>query len=94
MPTYSNIIVTSNTIVDAGYDMYLIDATNGNVIMTMFEILSDGHVMIFKRIDGGVNTVSIIPNGVETIDGNSTLDLPASSSISLVSNGGNWYTFN
>jgi len=93
MPTYAVTLVTSNTSIDPGYELYLIDATGGNIVMTLFDILADGQVMMFRRTDSTGNTVTIVCDGSETIDGNPTLDLPPSSSAKLVSFNDNWFTF-
>jgi hypothetical protein len=69
-----------------------VDTTANNVTVTLLAAnTQSGNRIIIKRISAGANTLTIDPNGAETIDGAATLSLPTQwNCATLVSNGTNW----
>lgn len=66
--------VTTNTTINK-WDYYtiLVDATSGNITITLPAVSSSANVIfIIKKIDASANTVTIDPNASELIDGNTT----------------------
>lgn len=90
---------TSSFEVDFGYTVYLIDATNQSVVVSLPNVSNkngafDGTHLYVKRYDtNGSKTVSVDPYGSQTIDGSSkTVSLEYNQTIHLVCYDGNWYT--
>lgn len=82
-------ITTNYTVVrgDAGY-LILVNTTGGNVTVSLpaLSTVGDGFVVTIKRITAGANTLTIDPNGAETIEGAATLSLPTQyQAVNLVS---------
>lgn len=77
----------------ASNTVYLVDATPGAVTVTLPAAASiTNRVYYFKKIDAGVNTVTVDPNASETIDGDTIKVLSSQySSLTIVSDGGNWF---
>jgi hypothetical protein len=71
----------------------LVDATSGNLIITLPTAVSaSGYAFNIKKIDSSVNTVMLDGNGVEVIDGTLTKIISNQySSITVQSNGTGWY---
>ena len=79
------------------YDGYLstvfIDATSGDVQVLLYSITEVlNRVIRFKRTDNSANTVTIIPDGIEVIDGAATLVLAGYGHCRLTSDATGWYT--
>lgn len=55
-----------------GYNVYYVDATAGPIIVDFPTAVANGAWYIIKKIDATANTVTLNPNGAETIDGLST----------------------
>lgn len=55
------------------------DATGGNITVALAALstYTDGHTIEVHKLDGGANTVTIDPDGAETINGAATLVLTA-----------------
>lgn len=74
----------------------LADATASafNINLLPAATAGDGYSITFIKIDNSVNAVTILPNGVEKISGQSSYVLSASgSTVTIVSDGvSNWYT--
>lgn len=82
-------VTTNYTVVrgDAGY-LILVNTTGGNVTVSLpaLSTVGDGFVVTIKRITAGANTLTIDPNGAETIEGAATLSLPTQyQAVNLVS---------
>ena len=62
--------------------LVLVDATAGNVVLTLTAsgTATDDAIYLFRRIDASANTVTIQRNGADTVEG-------AATAINLVSNG-------
>lgn len=70
----------------------LVNATAGNVAVTLPSALNTALSFVIKKTDSSANTVTVVPAGGQTIDGASTLVLGSQwMSVSLVPSGGNWY---
>ncbi len=84
--TSSYTVGTSDTVIFA-------DATGGNVTITLPAASGvSGYRFYLKRVDGSGNSVSVVPTGADTIDGQSSLSLPLQyMAIAVVSNGLAWY---
>lgn len=71
-----------------------IDATAGDITLTMHT--AEGHDRrshYIKRIDATANTVTISPTGSETLEFQTTNQLPfQGSGVEYYADGGNWYT--
>lgn len=62
--------VTTNTALTASDCLVLVDATSGNVTIDLPPALGkNGFEVIIKKIDSTANTVTVEPNGAETIEG-------------------------
>ena len=85
-------LVTGNTTVDSGWDTYLIDATGGNITMTMITPVGEGGLFTFSRIDATANTVSIVGGASENINGAATFSLLSHENVTFVSFNDQWYT--
>lgn len=85
--------VTANTTLTATDRVVLADATGGNVVLTLPTAAGQvGRLYALKRTDMAFgNTVTITPNGAETIDGNMNVQLNPLEPTTLVSDGTNWW---
>lgn len=86
--------VTSSKVADK--DVTLVDATGGNVVITLPEnggTVGSGRTMVVKRTDSSTNTVSIARQTADTIDGSaSSVQLyHTNESLTFVSNGADWF---
>lgn len=69
-PSFSTRTITTDTTLTSSDYLVLVDATAGNVIVTLpASDTKEGYQIIVKKIDVSVNTVTIEPDGSETIDG-------------------------
>ena len=70
----------------------LADSTLGNITINLPTVGSEtGRVYIIKNT-GTANTVTITPNGVQTIDGNPTLALTTMQKATIICDGVAWWT--
>lgn len=70
--TYSKNLVntTPYTIVPtSGYNVYNVDATAGAIVVNFPTAVANAAWYVVKKIDSSLNTVTLTPNGIETIDG-------------------------
>jgi hypothetical protein len=73
----TKITAATYTVVDDD-DIILLDATSNNVTVTLQAVANrNGRALIFKRIDGSANTVTIQRSGTDTIDGGPSVTLSA-----------------
>jgi hypothetical protein len=69
---YTKILVntTPYTIVPtSGYNVYNVDASAGAVVLNFPTAVANAAWYVVKKIDSSLNTVTLTPNGAETIDG-------------------------
>ena len=77
----------------AGTVLSLCDATSGNIIANLPAASTcSGMFYTVKKIDSSANTVTVDPNGSDTIDGGLTAVINYQyTSVTIVSNGSTWY---
>lgn len=86
--------ITSSASIDENFENYLIDATSGNITLTLPDIYTEGIDFTFKREDSTGNTVTLQPYSVSnTIEGTTSLLLAVSECVRLVSYDTNWNVF-
>jgi len=91
--------ITTSTTLSTLSDVYLIDASGGNITITLPLITADGTQYTLTRIDTTTNTVTIQGTSGQTLNGVASIALFKSSTISLQSFGVDvgetpykWYT--
>lgn len=73
-------------------EVILADASGGSLTLTLPTAASNTNLYVIKKIDSSSNTVTIDTTSSQTIDGGSTAVIRVQyASISLVSNGSNWF---
>ena len=83
---------TANYTIIDGDAIILVDASAGEVIITMPAITLQNNYINIKKIDTTVNRVLIVTPGAETIDGDVEVDITAVyESLQFVSDGSNWF---
>lgn len=90
--TFAGKAVTQNYTVLATDHMIFVNATNGNITVTLPTAVGIiGRQYIIKRVDGSANSVIIDPNASETIEGDSNKSLTDQCSVVIVSDNNNWW---
>ena len=90
--TFAGKAVTQNYTVLATDHMIFVNASAGNITITLPTASGIiGRQYIIKRVDGTVNSVTIDPNASETIEGSATKSLMDQSSVVIVSDNSNWW---
>ena len=93
----SNVYITSITTtsaVDPGFNIYLIDATNNNITLTLPSITSDGFYFMFRRIDtASSNTVTLEGDDPvnETIDNLQSISFAPGDELAVASLNNVWW---
>jgi hypothetical protein len=74
-------------------EVVLVDATSGNKIVNLPPAsTSDGYKVVVKKTDASAFTVTIEPDGAETIDGGSNAVITQENvSLTLICNGSAWF---
>lgn len=86
-------LINNDSVVDMGWDHYLVDASANSISLTFDTIISDGMSFIIARIDTNAsNTVTAVGESGELIDGNAIISLEVGQKVKLVSYNGQWYT--
>lgn len=93
--TYSHSVESVNNVSGdhtvAGESFIIVDAANTDVTITLPELQNGRHLTI-KKIDETSNTVTIVPNGSETIDGGANVIITTQwTSVTLQAIEENWY---
>lgn len=71
--TNVNFAASPYTIVPTdGIHIYQVDCTGGNIIINFPSAVGNTATYGIKKIDSSANTITLTPNGVETIDGSAT----------------------
>lgn len=91
-----DLISTNTTLSETiGLNTKLIDATSGNITITLPTAVSNVAAFIIKKVDSSTNTVTIDGNASETIDGDLTLTIyDQYNYIEIISDGTNWKVIN
>jgi len=90
--TFAGKAVTQNYTVLATDHMIFVNASGGNVTITLPTASGIiGRQYIIKRVDSSVNSVTIDPNASETIEGSSSKSLTDQCSVVIVSDNSNWW---
>jgi hypothetical protein len=88
-------LVTEDYIVDYYVDVILFDTTAGDIEVQLRQsVYSDGKVLILKKIDASVNSVTITPFDVEQIDGESSLEITTNDAIHILATSVGWIVIN
>ena len=91
MSTRAVTYCTQTCDVDEGFDTYIVDATNGNVTLTLPNITTDGIYFSFNRVDSSGHTVTVEGNSSQqTIDGNATKSFASGEKDAMVSINNVW----
>lgn len=85
--------VTGNTTVQAADDVILVDATAGNLTVTLSLGSSRSMDVTIKKIDATNNGVTVIPTSPDTIDGKANYMLTTATmpSVTLTPSANGWY---
>ena len=83
--------VTSSETIDLGYDTFLVDATGGNITVTIPTSPGDGSNFMISRIDSSSNTVTVVPTSAD-INGSSSVSLGVNENAKLGASNGDWWT--
>jgi hypothetical protein len=88
-------IISSDTTLGQGHLICLVDASAANRTITLPDATLSANgdrVYTIKKIDSSTNTVTIDPNGSQTIDGQTTFVIGTQYQfIKIVAEAGNWY---
>lgn len=84
--------ISGNMLVDTGDDTYIVDGSSSNYTITLPEIKSDGIKYSFKRTDSTGNIITISGTNGQTIDSNTSIQLPPETNINLQSYNFKWYS--
>jgi hypothetical protein len=71
----TRLVTADYTVTPRDYEI-TVDATDGNVLLTLPAALQTGQTLRIKRIDGSANGVAVAPSGTDKIDGDSFVLLP------------------
>lgn len=71
------------------YDYYLLDASAGNISITL-PVLYDGSYIQLHRIDTTSNTITLLPQSGETLNGTTSVLFPINRYAQCVKIGSNW----
>lgn len=86
-----NISASGNHTADLSDHSFFLNTTLGGQTIDLPTASSaSGLIYVFKRITGG-NTVTIDPNGAETVEGTATHVISTSTPVRIQSNGSAWY---
>lgn len=90
--TYTMTVNTS-TLMETGYNVYIIDATSNDIALTLPTIVCDGMNFLIRRIDSNANNIiTLVSQSGELIDGTSSKLLNPNGNIQINSNGNQWHT--
>jgi hypothetical protein len=81
--------ITSDTTLDNGYQIDLLDASGGSFTVTLFNIDGDGDEVYLSRVDNNALGIVTIKNN----DGSNYTTMLVGGIIHLISYGGVWYKF-
>lgn len=85
-------VINTSSILSTNYQLYFVDATNGNITITLPTITGDATLIKFTRVDASLsNSVTINANSGNQIDGGPSFDLTQGSFVNLISYQSNWF---
>jgi|GEM_PF-2971034 len=88
----TTVSVSGDTALSTGAQNVLVDATSGDIEITLPDPGAQGGVPINVKKVAGAGTVTVLPNAAETIDGASSKVNPDLwNSMQVVTDGTNWY---
>jgi len=88
-------LVTSNTTLDPGYNIYLVNASSNSVTLTLPPILGDGEEFTISRIDTAVlNIVTLTTSDGQNINFGSSINIGPQTNLTVSSYLSAWYTVN
>lgn len=84
--------ITTNTVLTSTANSVLVNAAGGNISVTLPTAIGAGYLCFVKRIDSSANTVTIVPNGSQTIDTQTSISIQYQyTSVTLKSDNANWW---
>lgn len=86
------ITLTADTTIKGNHDIYLVDATAGNVTITLPDSKAiNSQEIVIKKTDSSGNTVTIVGTASQTIDGNANVVLSSQgSTLQIIADGSNF----
>ncbi len=84
---------TTSQTMDGDTEAILINAASNLVNVTLPVIGSDGDSFIFSRVDNSINSVGLIANTGNTINGSSSIVMAPGDKFRVISYGSNFYLF-
>lgn len=84
--------VSGPTTIDSGYRAKVIVGVGGNMTLSLAAVATLQNDFFFLFRNGGTGTVTIDPNGVETIDGQAAMTVQPGESLMLFCSGVAWYS--
>ena len=76
-----------------GTQIILCDATAGALSVTLPTAINNTATYIIKKIDVSANAITILPNGSQTLDLQSSLSVPSiNTPLKFISDNLNWWT--
>ncbi|MFJ7266674.1 hypothetical protein ACIQV3_08390 [Streptomyces sp. NPDC099050] len=79
--------------VTANATVRVIDATSGNITITLISAVATRNRYVVKKVDATANTVTVAAAGVQTIDGAAAKVLTTQwETVTVIPSGGNWLT--
>ena len=84
--------ISTNTTLDATQNVVDVDATSASVAITLPTAVGiNGREYVVRKLDSSANTVTITPNGSETVNGSSDIVLDEQYESTIIySDGANW----
>jgi hypothetical protein len=82
--TFTWVAKTADYTVAATDSGIAVDASSGNVTITLLTAVGTSSQFAFKRLDASTHTVTIATTGGQTIDGSATYTLPVSDQVVIV----------
>lgn len=84
--------VTGNTTLSSGTNAVLVDASAGDITITLPTAIGAEFVCYIKRIDSSTHNVTVATSNSQTIDGNASISIPIQyASVTLLSDNANWW---
>jgi len=93
---YDITTVTSNTTANSGFDLFFLDASSGNLTLTLYDVSSggfEGSSLYVRRLDSTGNTATVAGFSVsQTIDGAPSTNIGISKHFQYVVHNNKWYS--